>query len=275
MRLIASVAIIAAALAAAAVNPAVVAAESAAGALTWTIGDADDTDPSRVQLSLVRKLPRGQWMHSNDVSLSELGGLTAAQLADASGAQVAFRIARDAGSLDCQGIARRGRGTGECAFLPDRAFAAALAKRGYGTAADPQIFSLAMADIGLDYVDELNRQNYARPTVEQLVSAGDHGARLDYLRAMGELGYRAGTLPALIEMRDHGVTPAYVRELVAQGVRDVPARDLVRLRDHGVPQPSSPRCASSVMAASASTSSSACAITACRHPMSASSPAMA
>lgn len=232
MRAIASLFTVAAALAAAAIIPSA-GAQTAADTVGWTI-EGKDGDPGRVQLSLTRKLPRGQWMHSNTVSLSDLGGVTAAQLADASGAPVAFRIVRHAGTLECEGIARRGRGTGECAFRPDRGFVSALSSRGVGTATDQQLFSLAMGNIGLDFVDELDRQKYARPTVDDLIRAGDHGARLDYLRLMGGLGYRVGTLSALIEMRDHGVTADFVSDLVRHGVRDISAGDLVRLRDHGV-----------------------------------------
>jgi hypothetical protein len=207
--------------------------------LQWTIGDAGkQEDPGIVQFSLSYRIEsekrRGQWMHSNSMPLSELQGFTAAQYGSAEGAPVRFRLNREAGSFDCEGVVRRQRGTGDCRFLPDARFAAALAQRGIGTATPTQLFSLATSSIGLRYADELQRQGYARPTVDDLVRAGDHGANYDYLRSMGELGYRVGTLPNLIRMRDHGVSASYVRELVASGLKDIPADMLVQMRDHGV-----------------------------------------
>ena len=84
------------------------------------------------------------------------------------GGQVRFRIARDAGTLDCEGVARRGRGTGECSFSPTRSFAATLAERGIGPPTADEQFSMAMHDIGLDYVDEVRppelRHADARPS---------------------------------------------------------------------------------------------------------------
>lgn len=201
----------------------------------WTV-EPSRSEPAdgTVQLSLVRRSANGSWMHSNSVQLAELRGLAAEQLASGDGAPVRFQLDRDAGILDCEGIARRGRGTGQCGFVANPRFVAALRDRGIGTATPMQLFELGLGKVGLAFLDELDRQNYARPTVGDLVKAGQHGARLDYLRGMGALGYRAGTLPALIRMRDHGVTLRYVQELAENGIRNVPAEQLVRLRDHGV-----------------------------------------
>ena len=44
------------------------------------------------------------------------------------------------------------------------------------------------ADIGYAFVDELNKQGYAKPQTSDLVRAGQHGVQLTYLREMGALG---------------------------------------------------------------------------------------
>lgn len=212
-------------------------AQTAEGALTvnWTIEESGKSPvEGKVQFAISRRTATSNWINTNTTALADLRGLTPEQLASESGAPVRFRVDRDSGSLDCEGIVRRRRGTGECSFAPDPRFAAALQQRGIGAANPMQLFSMAMGRVGLNYVEELERQRYTRPAVEDLVKAANHGAGLDYLRSMGELGYRAGTVAALVRMRDHGVSPAYVRELTSLGIRDVPAADLVRLRDHGV-----------------------------------------
>ena len=93
---------------------------------------------------------------------------------------------------------------------------------------------MARHDIGYAFVDELNKQGYAKPQTSELVRAGQHGVQHTYLREMGALGYRLGSLEPLIELRDHGVTPAYVRELADQGYKGLPADELRRARDHGI-----------------------------------------
>ncbi len=195
--------------------------------LRWEIEEADR--PDMVQLELSHRSPGRSYTTGRPVRIADLQGL------DPSAAgQVHFRLMREAGTFDCEGVMHRRNGVGECRFLPDSAFAAGLARRGMGEATPYQLFSLAMGDIGLAYADELERQHYARPSVQDLVDAGNHGASIDYLRSMGGLGYRVGTLAALIRMRDHGVTEDYVRELVGAGLRDIPADTLVQMRDHGV-----------------------------------------
>lgn len=117
-----------------------------------------------------RRTANSRWRHSNTRPLAGLDGLTAAQLASESGAPVTFRLNRDAGSIACEGVARRWHGTGECRFQPNPGFAAALAERGYGGGGDGQLFSLALYDLGYPFFDELKRQGYDRTTVAELVS---------------------------------------------------------------------------------------------------------
>ena len=181
-----------------------------------------------VQFQFSRREGNNHWQHGRTIEASALQGYGAGD------GPVRFRIVRDAGTIDCDGVARAGRAIGECGFTVDTAFAAMLAERGIGAPNRDQAFSLAMSDIGRTYLDELRRQRYETPTVAELASAGDHGVRLDYLVAMGGHGYRVGRLASLIRMRDHGVTPDYIAELARLGVRDIPADDIVRLRDHGV-----------------------------------------
>lgn len=181
-----------------------------------------------VQFQLSRREGNSHWVHGRTIEVSTLQGLGTAD------GPARFRLVRDAGTIDCDGVMRAGRAIGECTFTADPGFAALLAERGIGAPTRDQAFSMAMSDVGRAYLDELARQRYETPTAADLARAGDHGVRLDYLVAMGGHGYRVGRLASLIRMRDHGVTPDYVAELARLGVRDVPADDIVRLRDHGV-----------------------------------------
>ena len=181
-----------------------------------------------VQFQLSRREGNHHWAHGRSIDVAALQGFAAAD------GPVRFRLVRDAGTIDCDGVMRAGRAIGECAFSADQAFSALLAERGISAPSRDQSFSMAMSDIGRAYLEELARQRYETPTAAELARAGDHGVRLDYLVAMGGHGYRAGRLGALIRMRDHGVTPDYVAELARLGVRNVPADAIVRLRDHGV-----------------------------------------
>lgn len=204
--------------------------------VTWTVapdGDAGDDANERVQFSIGYRQGGSRSNWSSGTDLAELEGLQAAQLAGAGG-PVRFRIVREAGRFDCDGLARQGRGTGTCRFAPDAAFGAALAQRGVGTPDRQESYNLALARVGIALVDEFQRQDYRRLSVGDLVSAGIHRIDVDYVRAMAAAGYRVGDVDALVSMRIHGVTPAYVRELADAGGTGYAAQDLVSMRIHGV-----------------------------------------
>jgi hypothetical protein len=201
--------------------------------LAWRIVPSD-AGTGKVQFELSYRTAHSSSNYGRTIDLAELQGLDRAMLDGGGSAPVHFRLVRDAGTFGCEGVAWRGTGAGTCRFAPGADFAAELGRGGYGTPGDVQLFHLAMGDIGRLYVRTLAQQNYARPTVAELVDAGDHGAGISYLSGMGALGYHVGTLPALVRLRDHGVGPDYVRSVVASGLGDLPPDTLVRMRDHGV-----------------------------------------
>jgi beta-lactamase regulating signal transducer with metallopeptidase domain len=194
---------------------------------TWELRPT--TTPGIVHLRLVE----GNNTHGTNVPLASLEGLIEAQLAGAGG-PVQFRITRDAGTLQFDGVLRSGVAAGTFSFTPNPAFPSELVKRGFTTPTAREQYQLARSDIGYAFIDELNRLGYAKPDTAGLVKAGQHGVNVTYLREMGGLGYALGSLPPLITLRDHGVTPDYVRGMAQEGYPKLPADTLRQARDHGV-----------------------------------------
>ncbi|HEX8232578.1 MAG TPA: hypothetical protein VF559_04425 [Caulobacteraceae bacterium] len=192
-------------------------------------------DDAKVQFGIsYRHAGHGFSQSSRPVPAAELRGLSPVQLASPSGAPVNFQVIRDAGRLDCQGVARANSALGDCRFTPNAGFAAQLQSRGIGRPGNGELFTLALEDVGLAYIDELQRQGYRRPTVAELVQAGQHDAGLGYVRAMDRAGYRQKELPTLIRLRDHDVGPRYIGELAAFGYSRLPADLVLKMRDHDV-----------------------------------------
>lgn len=199
--------------------------------VAWTITPNEGGNDDRVQFTMSYRNGRSNSMWSNTTELSELGGLTAAQLAG-DGTPIHFQIVREAGRFVCEGTARRSRGTGQCRFDADPAFGAALVRHGIAAPSRSQSYSLALARVGVALIEELGRQRYQRPAIDDLVAAGVHRVDVDYVRGMANAGYRVGTVDGLVQMRIHRVTPDYVEALAAAGYR--PSADMaVRLRIHG------------------------------------------
>ncbi|MGQ0661649.1 hypothetical protein [Sphingosinicella sp.] len=198
--------------------------------LDWTIAPSGD-DANRVQFSIGYRRGRSSSQWSNTTDLAELNGLTREQLAG-DNMPVRFQLVREAGRFDCEGVARRGRGTGDCSFTADPAFAAALARHNIAAPDREQSYGLALARVGIGMVEELARQGYRTPEVDDLVAAGVHRVDGDYIRGMATAGYRVGTVDGLVQMRIHRVTPDYISALAAAGYR--PSAEMaVQLRIHG------------------------------------------
>jgi hypothetical protein len=232
--------------------------------IEWTIGPRQGEASDLVQLSLRYHTPRGgRSENSGPRRLSELQGLTAAHLAS-QGGPAAFRIVREAGTLDCRGVAGGGRGAGECDFQPDANFAAALERRGIGRPSIQQQYQLAMQNVGIELVTELERQGYGPITIDKLVAAGIHRVTVPYVQSLASAGYRLKDMNKLVSfaihrvdadyireveplngsasfspdeilsMRIHRVSGAQARELAAIGYRDLTHRQLMNMAIHRV-----------------------------------------
>lgn len=234
--------------------------------IEWSISPAGiERGSEKVQLTLTRRLEgNGRSMQSRPLPLAELQGLSQAQL-DSAGSPASFRIVREAGVLDCQGVVRQHRGTGECSFAPDARFASELERRGIGRPTEHQQFQLAIQNVRLALVADLERQGYERPSVGTLTAASIRGVSLSYLQSLEKAGYRLGTLndaikfrihgvdasylrelaglrtgnnrfspDEVVAMRIHGVSPSFIRQMAAEGYRGLSAKQLVTMRIHGV-----------------------------------------
>src|SRR5215471_6210619 len=105
----------------------------------------------------------GNNITSFSVSPDRLQGLTGAQIMS-SGSPVRFQVVRDAGTFNCEGWFKDGKGSGNFVLTPNPAFAGELQKRGLTAPTDAQLLSLAMNDVSIAFIEELNLQGYEKPT---------------------------------------------------------------------------------------------------------------
>lgn len=170
---------------------------------------------------------------SRTVPVTAMQGLSASELASVTGANVHFKLVRDAGTFNCDGWAQDGNASGHWTFVANPSYVAQLKQRGLSEPVPSEQFQMAMADITMTFVDELKSEGYHLELTD-LIRAGQHGVTLEYVRGMKDAGYRFDDLEALTRMRDHGVTPKYVQEMASYGFKNLSAEDLRRMRDHGV-----------------------------------------
>jgi hypothetical protein len=200
----------------------------------WTI--APTREPGLLNLNLMysnEKRGRGQSITGSNISPAQLRGLTPEQMASG-GTNVQFQIVRDAGTFNCEGYFKNGRGSGSFTFAGNPDFVAELRRRSYEAPTEEQLFKLAMSGAGIALLDELQAQGYERPTLDQFVRMGDHGVSIDYVRDLKAEGYSVQSVDLLTRMVDHGVTVNFIRELASLGYKELPVETLVRTVDHGV-----------------------------------------
>jgi len=186
-------------------------------------------DPGMIQITV--RTEHGA--HGRTVRIDQLQGVTADQIS-APNSTVRFPIRREAGTFNVDGVCRRGVCAGTYTFEPDQAFAAALAQRGLARPTPRQQMDLALADVGIAFLDELARNGYAKPDLPDMIRAAQHGVGAEYVREMAALGYRVGTLDALIRLRDHGIDPTYARAMSDLGFARLTVDEILTARDHGI-----------------------------------------
>ena len=176
---------------------------------------------------------------------------------------VQFKIRRDAGTLNFEGVVRNGVGAGTFSFAADPNFPAALEKRGFARPTASEQYQMARYDIGFAFVDELTKQGYAKPQTADLVRAGPARRRTGVSARDGIARLKLGSLDALIELtrsrRDRGLRPRARRSRLQgprraghpagarsrrdarvragardAGYRNLPIEKLIDVRDHGV-----------------------------------------
>ncbi|HKE03634.1 MAG TPA: hypothetical protein VKE91_06225, partial [Blastocatellia bacterium] len=92
-----------------------------------------------VQLTLQSTGPDWNINSSTSVPLSQLRGLTAAEMR-ADGGMARFEITRDAGTLQCEGWFKNGRGSGTFVFKPNRNYVSEMSSLGYDNLSDERMF---------------------------------------------------------------------------------------------------------------------------------------
>src|SRR5947207_7514463 len=116
--------------------------------------------------------------HSATIAIDDFDGLRPLLKTDG---PAHFRLKRDAGVFEFDGVTRGGAGGGTMEFVPSDTFPAELAKRGFVKPTRVEQVKMAWHDTGFAFIDELTAHKYQRPTLQQLVNAGDPGTDCAYV----------------------------------------------------------------------------------------------
>jgi hypothetical protein len=196
---------------------------------TWTA--TITRDDARLQLSVARVQLGGHSRHSWPIELTQLVGLTRAQV-EARHSDVAFELRREAGTLRFTGRFESGRGAGRYDFTASPTFAEALRQAGFPGVDQEELFRLALLDVGQDFIHGFQAL-YADVSLEDLCRLRIHGAMPEMVHEFHKAGLNPETPDDLARLCIHGVTPERVRAYAALGLRGLGADELIRMSIHG------------------------------------------
>jgi len=208
-------------------NPRASAQEKLTG--EW-LADFSRKNPNEVQFTTIHRTARGGMNNSGDgILLSDLQGLTREQAFGAK-TEVSFRIVREAGTFECEGFFKEGKGAGFWTLTPNPAFIAAMRERGYANLSSEDLYHSARFDISVKSVDDLKAAGFERLAFKDLFEASIFKVTSEYIREMKAAGFENLTLKQLVEARIFKIDGEYVKEVQAMGFDKQPLKMLVEMR---------------------------------------------
>lgn len=190
------------------------------------------TPEGRARLQL-QSADKAKGRASFHLALTQFEGLTRDQVFS-SAARVSFRLVREAGTISFSGSFHDRAGSGQWTFTAEPGFVSFLRNHGYEQLTSDDLFSLAIGDVRQTYVEELEREGYAKLPFGQLVALRTNAVTADDARVWRALV--AGDIPAqqLIALKTNDVSAPYIKSLADVGYKQLTAPQLLALRTNGV-----------------------------------------
>ena len=233
----------------------------------WT-ASIDSDESGKLQLNLERRTEKGgRSQMGQTYDFAAVQGLTRAQVLR--GGAVKFGLAREAGTIECEGSFRDGRGSGTFRFTGSQSFVSAMKGRGFDfeTDASPRddrdrenrLFAAAALNVTTAQADDLASAGFKRLDaddlfkaaifkvdsrfaremkaaglpdlgMEELVKARIFKIDAAYVSEVARMGFAGESMENLVKMRIFKVTPEFISETRGEGLSDLSIEDLVKLK---------------------------------------------
>jgi len=230
----------------------------------WTASTKDEK-PDKIQLSFEMRTERGgRNQHGSSFAYSDLQGLTREQ---AQNGKVSFSLAREAGTIECEGTFVNGKGSGTFRFSPNYGFADAMRSRGFDFSKskhgpsdlEHKLFTATTLNVTTAFADDLKSANFGPLDVddlfkavifkvtpqfaaemkatgfpnlgmEELVKARIFKVDAEYVRQVNDMGFANLDFEGLIKFRIFKVEPEFLTALKAEGLTNLSSEDVVKFR---------------------------------------------
>ncbi len=248
----------------------VIVAQSAVSG-TWKASTSDQKSGS-IELSFERRSDQGNWQNGSSFQISDLDGLTAE---NARNGKVSFRLAREAGTIECEGAFVDGKGSGTFRFLPDPGYLAAMKSRGFdfekssekhhsdnvedrqfaaatinittafaddllsanfGPLDVDDLFKAAIFKITPQFITEMKATGFPGLSMEDLVKARIFKIDANFVQQVRSMGFDKENFEGLVKFRIFKVTPELLNMLRSEGFGDLTSEEIVKFRIFNIDQ---------------------------------------
>ncbi len=203
----------------------------------WTASTKNE-DANKIHLSFEMRTEKGgRNQHGSSFEYADLKGLTRDQ---AQNGRVNFSLAREAGTIDCEGTFTNGKGAGTFRFTPNYAFADAMKARGFDFSKpskhsgqidlERRLFTATTINITTAFADDLRSANFGDLDVDDLFKAAIFKITPQFIAEMKATGFPNLGMEDLVKARIFKVDADYVRQVNAMGFSNLDFEGLVKFR---------------------------------------------
>lgn len=231
---------------------------------SWSSKKDRDND-GKIHLSFERRNEHGRNNHGSSFDFSELQGLTREQ---AQNGRVNFRLVREAGTVECEGMFVDGKGSGTFRFAPNAGYINAMRSRGFdfeksshkqtnnvsdrllsatlinvttaladdlksvdlGPLDVDDLFKAAIFKVDSKFMAEMKASGFPGLKMEDLVKARIFKIDADFVRKITEMGFPTKDFEQLVKFSIFKVTPEYLTELKTAGFTNLTSEEIVKFR---------------------------------------------
>lgn len=205
----------------------------------WKAEARSGENSDKIQLSFERRSEKGDRnQHGSSFNYADLQGLSREQVL--SGGAVKFSLAREAGTIECEGGFENGKGAGTFRFMSNPQFVQTMKTRGFdfetnasrGRKKDleERLFVATTLNVTTALADDLLAADFGKLEVEDLFKAAIFKVDSQFMREMKASGFPNLEMEDLVKARIFEIDADFAKEVVAMGFGKEPFESLVKMR---------------------------------------------
>ena len=168
-----------------------------------------------------------------NIALNELQNLSPQTIASG-GPNVNFRIVREAGTFEFEGLFKDGRGVGFWTLTPNQSFVSAMRNRGYDNLTENDLMSAVLSNLTAKFIEDLKSVGYGSLEFGKLLRAGSRNVTPDFIRDVQSAGFGNLTIDQIISAKTHNINSDFVKQVKAMGFGQQSLESLIKMRKDSI-----------------------------------------